>query len=206
MKLHVNLLSDDERRSASPIRIKTLAPLAGTVTAGLIVLWIVMTVLSISHRRSQLRSDKWKWSRMEADYIAAVQTRSDLHQIEGRLAELSAYQRMRVEWHDVLRKLGGHTPTNIQLTELRVSQSIITDAKTPSRAYTLRLQGRTSGPAAEPTVRAFLTDLGSHPDFTNLIASATVPAGAFRGDTSAGATEEDRVFEINCVGRPRKIE
>jgi hypothetical protein len=204
MNLRVNLLAAEERRNASMIQGKTLIQSSVMFVAGLAALWIALTVLSFSSQRSRLKADKWRWQRMDADYNTAVQTRADLNAVKNRLGELSAYQRTRVDWHRELRAIGAHVPADIQLTELRVSQSVATDTKVPSRTYALRLLGRTGGPTAEPTVRAFFTDLGAHPDFTNLLASATV--GSFRSDTSAGATESDRVFEINCAGKPRKFE
>lgn len=206
MNLRVNLLADEERHHGGLLPSKSMVRAAGVLVVGIIALWIVMTTLSVSHRRAQLKSDKIKWRRLEPDYLAAVKTRSDLNAIQTQLNELSVYQRTRVDWPFELRKLGAHTPTNVQLTELRVSQSVSTDAKAPGRTYTVRLLGRISGPTAEPTVRAFFADLGTHSDFTNLIASAVVPPGAFRSDTAAGATEADRVFEIHCLGKPRKFE
>jgi Tfp pilus assembly protein PilN len=206
VNLRVNLLADEERRSAGLMQTKIVARTAGFLALILVLSWVALTISSISHRRSLLKANRRKWQNLEADYNTAVKTRTELNAVQAKLTELAAYQQTRVNWHEELRKLGAHSPTNVQLTELRVSQSIATTAKAPSRTYTLRLLGRTSGPEAEATVRAFFVDLGSHPDFTNLIASAAVPPGAFRSDTAAGASESDRIFEILCVGKPRKME
>jgi hypothetical protein len=204
MNLCVNLISEDERRSANPIQSKAMARTCGLLAASLVVLWVSMSVLSISGRRDQLDADNWKWRHLKDEYDAAVRTRANLDAAQARLMELSAYRRARVDWHLELRKLGGHVPTNVQLTEVRISQSLSTEGGMPCRAYGLRLHGRTSGPAASPTIKAFLAELSAHPDFTNLITAADIKS--FSKDAATGAAEADRAFEIACTGKPRKLE
>lgn len=198
MNLRVNLLADDEFRSPSPVRIKALLPFLVIAVILLMIFFAVMTVIRHNHISTQLKTTKWRWERMEHNYRVALDEAATNEKLKYRLDSLNTYQNVRIPWHSELRKLITHTPTNVQLTELHIAYSTSSNTNTPARTYSMRVQGRADRELAEATVRTFLNDLGTHPDFTNIIISASIPAGSFRDDNTVDAPPNSRIFEINC--------
>jgi hypothetical protein len=204
--MHVNLMLDTERRSASPVSMTALIRLA-LATLVLLVLLAVFTVFS--GFRNLQRDVRWaheQWQQDEPKYEAAIKLRNDLALQKSILEEMNGWQKARVEWARQLEALQGAVPPSVQLTDLRVGYLLLVlTNNAAARVFEMRLAGKT-GEASGANVGDLRTALTTQPPFADLVQEADIPPGAFKQDPAPDAGRSDRIFEIVCHFQPRKFE
>lgn len=201
--MHVNLLFDEEKRSASPVSLALVVRLFALVVLVLTVMGGVSFTVAYRTLQNQVNSAEDEWKRTEPNYKAAVKLRNDLADRNVTLSEIKGWRDSRIAWGRELANLQPAVPAVIQLTELRVSQTILSLSNNiPARAFEMRISGRTGAARSEANVVQFL-DAFKQPPFAGVVASAVLPPGAFRQDP---VNKNDRVFEIICKYAPRALE
>jgi len=212
--LHLNLLKDDERFSASPIRIRVMLPVFALLTAlGITVWWSVLSA-RVHSLELQKAATEANLAELKPGHDALLALRAEEQDTAATLKQLGFYKNARIRFGEPFTGLIPHVPDKLQLTELRVPppppqpppnpKSLLPGPTNPVERVTLRLAGRTSG--SEP-VNALLQTLLENPVFTNLIRSAEIPKGAFRQDTARStASHEMLLFELTCECSPRRFE
>ncbi len=217
MNLRVDLIAEQERRHCSVVTPRFIIGLASSLLVATVVTLVIVSFISARRQAQELKSEEWKWSRLEPEYTRAQALAKRRETAEQIVADLQVWRVSRIDWHGQLTALAAAFPSPIQLTELKLTREIVIPptpfpkpAKPGERVpkpppplpprinTTLRLTGKTSSPAAEADVAALLAALNAHP-FTNTLASAVIPPGAFRQDTAAGAGLSDRIVEIVCT-------
>jgi len=201
--MHVNLIYDEERRSGSSV---SLALMIRVMIIALAVLALVGVVSFYSgYRTLQNRIlvgiDAWKET--EPKYKEAIRIRSELA-IEGDvLKEVQGWRTARITWGEQLDHLQAAIPAVVQLTELRVSQTILLISNTiPARGFEMKLSGHTVAEGSEVSVVRLLDSLKDAP-FKEMIESATLPPGSFRQDS---INKMDRAFDVVCKYFPRSLQ
>lgn len=212
--LHLNLLKDDERFSASPIRIRVMLPVFALLTAlGIAVWWSVLSA-RVHSLALQKTATEANLAELKPGHDVLLALRAEEQDIAATLKQLGFYKNSRIRFGETFTGLMPHVPDKLQLTELRVPpppplpppnpKSLSLGPTNPVERVTLRLAGRTSG--SEP-VNALLKTLLSNPVCTNLIRSAEIPKGAFRQDIARNtASHETLLFELTCECSPRRFE
>jgi Tfp pilus assembly protein PilN len=201
--MHINLIFEEEQRSASPVSLRLIIRLAALVVLVLAGVWAFSFYAGYHALQNKQRSVEEEWKKTEPKYKAAVQMRDDLVDRTATLKEIKGWSDSRIAWGTQLRSLQPAVPSVIQLTELRVSQTILSLANNlPARAFEMKISGRTGAARSEVNVVQFMEAL-KQPPFTGVIKSAELPPGAFRQDP---ASKTDRVFEIICKYVPRALE
>lgn len=201
--MHINLIFEEEQRSSSPVSLGLVVRLA-------VIAFLVMVVVGISsfyaghHRlQNQVRAVEDEWKKTEPKYTEAVKLRNALADRTATLNEIKGWRDSRIAWGTQLGNLQTVVPAVIQLTELRVSQTILSLTNDLSaRAFEMKIAGRTGAARSEVNVVQFIEAL-KQPPFAGVIKSAELPPGAFRQDP---ASKTDRVFEIICKYVPRALE
>jgi Tfp pilus assembly protein PilN len=204
--MHINLILDAEKRSASPIPLALVLRLA--VAVGVLLILLVVFLFFNSYRTAarELQWAQADWKQNEPRHQAAIGQRTDLAFQKTVLEEIQGWPPSRLAWGKHLLALQQVVPDSIQLTELRISQSVVSVSNTvPVRAIELRLAGKT-GEASGANVSLLRQLLTNTPAFTGLVDEASIPVGAFRQDPDTAAGRNSRVFEIVCRLRPRALE
>ncbi|MEI8140327.1 MAG: hypothetical protein WCI03_10725 [bacterium] len=201
--MHINLIYKDEQRSASPVSLWLMVRVAISSALFLIVFGIGMFILgyrSLIHQADTLDSE-WKYT--EPKYKAALQVRNELSDRSDTLKALYGWRDARIAWGGQLENLALIVPEVVQLTELRVSHTVLTASNNiPARLFEAKFTGRTAAASSEVNVVQFLDGFKMKP-FNQFVESAVLPSGAFRQDP---VIKSDRIFEVVCKYFPRQIE
>lgn len=201
--MHVNLIFEEEQRSASPVSPWLMVRLMAAVVVVLGILQVVTFTTKYHGLQGAAQDANDDWKRTEPKYKAALQLRGELGASEATLKELQGWRDSRISWGDQLDQLRLVVPEVVQLTDLRVSQNILSlPNNITARVFELRISGRTGGAGAEENLNRFL-DGFKQPAFKPVVESASLPPGAFRADPD---NKMDRVFLIVCKYLPRPIE
>lgn len=212
--LHLDLLKDEERVSASPIRLRVMLPVFSFLAVlGVAVWWSVLIARAHTLALQKFELEN-KLAELKPAHNALLVLRAEEQDTIAALKQLDFYKNARVVFGKTFAKLAGEVPEKVQFTELRVPPPPLPlpqDPKNPLlgptnsiERVTLRLAGRTSGP--EPVKTLFQTL--RTPAFTNLFRSAEIPKGAFRQDTTAfnPANRGLLLFELTCECAPRRFQ
>ena len=203
MTMHINLIYEDEQRSASPVSLALALRLSAVVVVVLAVVGVFSFYVEYRTLQNTVRRSDEEWNRTEPKYRDALKLRWDLVNQEKILKDILGWRDARVAWGIQLDNLQSAIPSVVQLTELRVSQTVLSLSNNASaRVFELRLTGKTSASQSEANVTQFL-DVLKQPPLNSLIESAQLPPGAFRQDP---LSKTDRIFEIVCNYRPRLLE
>ncbi|MDA0577216.1 MAG: hypothetical protein O3B24_03860 [Verrucomicrobia bacterium] len=197
MNLRVDLILETERRSGSVVSSKGVVRIISVIVPLLLVgylgaqfLWANQLRQDLEGLQQSLESAKPQQERAKA-LIAEFKSHKDIGQ------ELKGWELTRVNWSDQLQGLMQIVPPNVQLSDLRVSQSIqLSKIEHPARLFALTLKGKAVGDDAERSVKRLENALQIEPVFTGLVQRVSIPV--YGADTSPDAKRGDRVFAIAC--------
>ncbi len=207
MIYHINLLLDEERRTASPLPLNALLRIGVVLVCGSLVVATLLLVFARRQAENRAALARAEWQDLKPQHEKLLRLRTSMVEVRGALRQLQACSHARVAWGEELDNVQAAIPLDVQLTELRASQVVsgATSTVTAVRGYDMHLIGKTSGEDADVHVRRLIDRL-STPAFSNRLESVTVPGGGFRPDPSRGALRTDRVFDVFCRYRSRKFE
>lgn len=201
--MHINLIYEDEQRSSSPVSVWLMARVAMSATLFLIVFWIVMFTIGYRTLTRQVATLDSEWKYTDPKYKAAIHMRNELLDRMDTLKALQGWRDARIAWGAQLDSLGSIVPDVIQLTDIRVSQTVLVMSNNiPARVFEAKFSGRTAAARSEVNVVQFQDGFKAKP-FSRFVESAVLPSGAFRQDP---VVKSDRIFEIVCKYYPRLIE
>lgn len=199
--MHVNLILDEEKRSASPVSIALIAKLAGIVFLVLVAIWGVTFYMSYRSLQNDVRFSKDEWARTELKYKEALRLRTELNTREATLNEIEGWRASRIAWGDQLKMLQAAVPAVIQLTDVRIDEVIPVSGVRTGRVYEATLSGRTPAERSEVNVSQLLDALKS-PPFDRFVESSSLPSGSFRQDPT---DRSFRTFNIVSLFLPRPL-
>lgn len=211
MTYHVDLLLDDERRSASPINLGLALRVGAFVVAGAILLMILLLVIASRDVTLKEADARGKWEHLKHPYAQLTALRASLAELRASHRQLDACHRSRLAMGAELAQLQLGIPAAIQLTSLRIHQFVGSQkaGSSASRSYEMRLSGRISGDNPKGSVDELMRYLSS-PAYTGRVEAVSVPVNSFRKETvrlpGTGETRTDWFFELVCRYRPRSFE
>lgn len=201
--MHINLIYEEEQRSASPVSLGLMLRLTVGTVLFLVAFWIFMFTVEYRALKHQVDTLDIEWKSTEPKYKAAIQVRNDLSDRLDTLKALQGWRDARITWGGQLENLGRIVPAVIQLTEIRASHTVMAVSNNiPARVFEVKFSGRTAAAQSEANVVQFLDAFKGKP-FSDYVESAVLPPGAFRQDP---VIKSDRIFEIVCKYFPRLIE
>lgn len=206
MNLSVNLLSETERRSGSPISPVFMIRVASIALPSLIVLGIAALFISARNMERDLASREQALERLrpQLDLVARVHKQAKTY--KAMMTMIAEWQSTGIAWHEQLQFIRESVPPSIQLTRLRLDDFTQMVDGSPARAYSIHLQGKTGGARAEDNVQALRQALITSEPLAPFLESVEIPPGTFVQDPAPGALKTDRLFEMRCVYRPRKAQ
>jgi hypothetical protein len=200
--MHVNLILDEEKRSSSPVPLGLVVRLFVIAMLVLGAVWLFSFYSDYHALQGEVRSLDVEWARTESKYKTATRLRNDLGDQETTLGEILGWRDSRIEWGKQLQAVQAVVPAVIQLSDLRVNQSVVAQAGgTLAKVYELRLSGQTPAERSELNVVQLLEGLKG-PPFDRFIESAVLPTGSFRQDPT---DKSARAFNIVCKYLPRPL-
>ncbi|MEI6563271.1 MAG: hypothetical protein WCO42_03065 [bacterium] len=201
--MHINLIFKDEQRSASPVSLALMIRVALGALLFMIAFGIFMFAVEYRACQNQVEMANDEWKRTEPKYKAAIEVRNELAGRMDTLKALQGWRDARIAWGRQLDTVVPVVPHVIQLTQIRVSQTVVVVSNTiPARVFEMKFSGRTPADRSEVNVVQFLDAFKGTP-FSQFVESATLPPGAFRQDP---LEKNDRIFEVVCKYYPRPIE
>ncbi len=222
--LHLDLLTDEEHVSSSPVRLRVMVPMLTLLAVLAIAVWWSFFVLRLHAATLQKIKLEANVAGLKPAHAEVVRLRAQEKECAAALQQLGFYRNARIRFGETFARLAEHVPADLQLIELRVpppqqppqQQQLSADPKkkTPLlgptnvlETVTLRLAGRAGGENPSEAINRLLQALRT-PAFTNLILSAETPKGAFRQDTTtkASSNRDELLFEITCGCVPRRFE
>lgn len=210
MTYHVDLLLDDERRSASPVNLGMALRMGVVVAIATLLLIIVM--LFVKSRDAQIRETdaQGKWLRLEPQYKHLLALRASRDELRASFRQIEACRRSRLPLGEELAQLQLGVPADIQFTALRFNQFAGNQkaGAAATRSYEMHITGKVVGDDPKGSVDELIKYLSS-PAYTDRVESVTVPNNGFRKVTvrvSADETRTDWFFELVCRYRPRSFE
>ena len=200
--MHVNLILDEEKRSSSPVSLGLVVRLSFITILVLGTVWLFSFYSAYHALQGEVSYLDEEWARTESKYKTATRLRNDLGDKEATLGEILGWRAARIEWGKQLEAVQVVVPAVIQLSDLRVSQSVVAQAGgTFAKVYELRLSGQTPAERSELNVVQLLEGLKG-PPFDRVIESAVLPTGSFRQDPT---DKSARAFNIVCKYFPRPL-
>lgn len=201
--MQINLIYEDEQRSASPVSLWLMIRLVMGVTLFLVAFWIVMFTVGYRSLRSEVGALEMQWKSTDPEYKAAIQIRNDLADRMDTQKALNAWRESRIAWGTQLESIARIVPEVVQLAEIRVSHAVMSVSNNiPARVFEAKFSGRTAAQRSEENVVQFLDGFKEMP-FVQFVETAVLPPGAFRQDPMV---KSDRIFEIVCKYSPRLVE
>lgn len=216
VSLHLDLLTDEERLSSSPVRLRVMVPMLAALVVLCIVVWWVLFGFRLHAATLHKAAVEASIRELKTAHGEVLSLREQEKEYAASLKQLTYYRNARILFGATFALLAEQVPATVQLTELRVPPPPPPPPADPKRpllgptnvleAVSLRLAGRAAGDHPGEGVDSLLQAIRK-PIFTNLILHAEIPKGAFRQDTIKGNDRQNSLlFEITCDCVPRRFE
>lgn len=204
MNLQINFIQPAEIRSASVVSIKSLLQIGAVMVPLALIMVIVLAYVGYAEQRSALALLEGTWSSTELRQQRAQALGQQLQDRKSALNELLGWGESRVDWSAMLADLRAGVPPMIQIKALQARQALEVGADGHAqRNLRIILSGRCEGPAAEEKVEMLRQALAVELPLREAVSEARV--AAFREDTEAGATPDDRAFQLEVDITPRSM-
>ena len=211
MIYHVDLLLDDERRSASPVNTGMVMRLSAFVAVAVLILYVMMLVVESQKVANQVALAKGRWEDLQPKQKEFLNNRAALNELQASFRQIDACRRSRLDLGTELALLQRGVPADVQLTALRLNQFVGTQKEgvNAARSYEMHISGKIFGDDPKARVDELMQYL-SAPANTGRVESVMVPKNGFRKETirvsASGETRTDWFFELVCRYRPRSFE
>lgn len=202
--LRIDLIAEDEQRSAAPISMRGIARIATIAVPLVVLLGVASTVVRFMALKNTERMREAEWLVVEPQSEEAKKLTAAMVTNRKILKLVNGWENSNLRWTDQLLALRESVPGEIQLVNLKVTQEIrAADGKT-KRFCRLSIQGKARGTNAQDRVDGLRHSLADDEAFgTNL---ADVEVKEFRADPAKGAGKDDRVFQIASNYKPLVLE
>ena len=210
---HLNLLSEAEKMSSSPIRLRVMMPILALLAAfGTAIWWGTLTTkLIMTHSKTETLREEL--SSKKAAHDAIVGNMNLANEEAAQLQQLEMYRAGCVSWGETFAALAESLPVKIQLVRVELPEpppQVLRDPKNPKKPpllgptndveeVTLVMAGRATRDTA---VVAFMESLESAA-FTNRLGRAQVKSVQQEPHSSKQGGQRLLAFELECrtIGR-----
>ena len=210
---HLNLLSEAEKMSSSPIRLRGMVPvLALLAVIGMLVWWGTLTTQTLL-LRAKTSSVMEELTSKKAAHDAIVDNMKLANEEAAELQQLEMYRGGCVQWGETLATIAEVMPVKMQLVRLEIPEpppQVLRDPKNPkappllgptedTEPVSLVMTGRA---ARDTTIVAFMESLEGAA-FTNRLGRAAVRSVQQESQPAKRGEQRLLAFELECraVGR-----
>ena len=212
---HLNLLSESEKMSSSPIRLRVMMPiLALLAVIGMVIWWGTLTT-QLLMSRSKTDSLREELAEKKSAHDAIVGSMNLANEEAAQLQQLEMYRAGCVGWDETFAAVAESLPVKIQLMRIEIPEpppQVLRDPKNPktppllgptndTEEVSLVIVGRA---ARETTVVAFMESLEGAA-FTNRLGRVT--ARSVQQESQPAKRGEQRLlaFELECRATGRRF-
>ena len=198
MSLRVDLIMENEQRSASLVSFKGIVRIVTVVAPLTLLMLIGLWVIGIFRMKGEASMLQSEWNAAVPRQANAKQLRDVLARNEEILDVLKGLTRTRLEWSEQLRGLMEIAPANIRLKTLSIDRHVVLNEKQNQNmvVFGMSLEGTASGSDADTSVATLKMRLMDHPTFIPVIDFVEVKK--YGVDTAPDADKDDRIFRIDC--------
>ena len=212
---HLNLLSESEKLSSSPIRLRVMLPfLAIMAVAGMAIWWGALTARLMLVRSKTAAVREELVSKKEA-HDAIVGNMNRANEEAAQLQQLEAYRGGCARWGGTFAAIAEMLPVRIQLVRLEIPEpppQMLRDPKNPKKppllgptndteAVSLVIAGRA---ARDTTIVSFMESLESAA-FTNRLERAVVRSVQQEAQPLKAGETRLIAFELECRAAGRRF-
>ena len=212
---HINLLSESEKLSSSPIRLRVMLPiLAILAVAGMAIWWGILTTQAIIVR-SQTSNIREELASKKGAHDAIVGNMKLANEEAAQLQQLEFYRGGCVRWGETFAAIAEILPIRIQLVRMEIPEpppQVLRDPKNPkippllgptndTEAVSLVLTGRA---ARDTTIVSFMESLEGSA-FTNRLGRAVVRSVQQESQPLRAGEARLLSFELECHATGRRF-
>ena len=214
-QFHLNLLSETERMSSSPVRIRVMMPiLALLAVVGMVVWWGTLTTQLVLIR-SRTAAVNEELDAKKRSHDAIVGSMNLANEESAQLQQLELYRGGCVRWGETFATVAEVLPVRMQLVRMEIPEpppQMLRDPKNPKKppligptndteSVSLVIAGRA---ARETTVMAFMESLGSA-QLTNRIRKVAVRSVQQEPQPPKAGEARLLAFELECRATDRRF-
>ncbi len=204
MNLRVDLILDEEKRSASVLNAKSLIRMSIIIVPLAIVAMGVVGVINVMHSTLTLNNRNKSWEVAEIKEQEARDLRAEAGINNSIKNEMTGWRASQMDWHSQLLNIQRVAPRNMQFTRLHIGQTLkLVNNRHPARHLTLTLSGKSKGADSETQINEFIANLKSLKIFTDAMVDVVI--NDFSEDRDKDASRQDRVFEIECIYKAKEF-
>jgi len=203
--LRVDVLLETERRSTSPVSLKFLARIVGGAAASIVAVVIVVLFIKAHQAKKELGALQTEWAKTEKQHLKVQKYQTAFRNDKAILDEIEGWRACRMSWREQLDAFQQIVPDTIQLTALRIGESLQLVGNTAALLFSMDIAGRARGSSPRQDVSNLERRLLRSPGFVEVVESAEVRPGSFTKDPAPDAEPHHRVFAIGVKFKPREF-
>lgn len=205
--MRVDLILESEQRSASVVNLKSVIRISSISVPVILLVVVASIVVNMTTLNNELRMLEGETQAIGSKEKVAETVIKGFAVNRGMLNELEGWRKSHIDWYEQLLAMQKAVPAEIQLSALRISHEFdLIDKKIPVRAFTVALEGNTTGERAESSVQRLKRGLEDSPVLSSAVKENGVEVSRFEAATGKEAAKDDRIFQIECKYRPRRFE
>ena len=212
---HLNLLSEAEKMSSSPIRLRVMVPVLALLTViGMLVWWGTLTTQTLL-LRAKTSSVMEELTSKKAAHDAIVDNMKLANEEAAELQQLEMYRGGCVQWGETLAAIAEVMPVKMQLVRLEIPEpppQVLRDPKNPkappllgptedTEPVSLVMTGRA---ARDTTIVAFMESIEGV-SFTNRLSRAVVRSVQQEAQPKKEGEARLLAFELACRATDRRF-
>jgi hypothetical protein len=209
----IDVILEEERRSASPVSIKLAARIAGIAVAAIILLVATIFVGGVLRLKAQASRINDDWKELEPQWEQAKQDKKEYEKNKAILDEIKGWNKSRIEWHKHLMQIMDVIPQGVELDKMAIKGSIGVADDHAAMQFGMVMDGaaredkknKSYARSPQEDVMEFEKLLNTAPFAKTMLANVEVPPQFFTDDKAAGASKQDRKFKIVVSYKPRKF-
>jgi len=164
MNMRVDLILESEQRSASVVNLKSVIRISSVslpVILLVIVASIAVNMITLNSELKMLEGEVQAIGSKEKTAETLIKGFAVNREI---MNELEGWRKSHIDWYEQLLAMQKEVPSEIQLSAMRISHEFdLIDKKIPVRAFTVALEGNTTGERAELNVHRLKRGLEDSP-------------------------------------------
>ena len=205
--MRVDLILESEQRSASVVNLKSVIRISSVslpVILLVIVASIAVNMITLNSELKMLEGEVQAIGSKEKTAETLIKGFAVNREI---MNELEGWRKSHIDWYEQLLAMQKEVPSEIQLSAMRISHEFdLIDKKIPVRAFTVALEGNTTGERAELNVHRLKRGLEDSPVLSLAVKEKGVEVSRFEAAIGKEASKDDRIFQIECKYRVRRFE
>lgn len=212
---HMNLLTEAEIMSSSPIRLRVMLPILALLAVVGMAVWWGMLTMQLVLLKAKTATVEDELAAKKASHDAIVGNMNLANEEAAQLQQLELYRAGCVRWGETLAALAGTMPAGMQLVRMEIPEQppqVLRDPKNPksqplvgptndTESVSLVLSGRA---AHETTIAAFIDSLDGAA-FSNRLGRAAVKSVQQEAHSSKPGAARLLAFELECPAPGRRF-